>query len=304
MRFALFCKSFRADLQRFERLVRSIEKYNVDDIPLIVTVPRADRALFAEVIGSQRAQLLSDEDILGREARQSWITQQLVKLHFWRQNLADAWLLIDSDYYFIQPFRRSDFVDSAGRVGLVSSIQRHVLDDHWHEIMGYLNGARGSRTVPEPKPPEPGWVSRLPTIPWYQTAWDALKNPSYDDRALRIQRFFGRGGARRWYMPSAIWTAECLRTLHDELLLPRGLDFESLIGYSPWECVWVGEWELFRGMPQRFLAESYHLHIYKDETIARARAAGLSEQSLCKRYLGLQLAERHQKLLSLDAEKK
>jgi hypothetical protein len=300
VRFALFCKSFRGDLQRFEQLARSIAKYNVDNIPLIVSVPRADRALFAECLGTQPAQLLSDEEILGHEAKQGWITQQLVKLHFWRMDLADAWMWVDSDYYFFQPFRLSDFVDSAGRVGLVSTIQRHVLDDHWDQILSYLDGERGPRDVPAPDPPAPGGAARLASIPWYQSAWDALNKRSYVDRVPRIQAFFGRAGAPRCYMPSPIWTAECLRTFHTELLGSRGLELETVMRYSPWEAVWIGEWEHYRGMPQRFLVESYHLHIYKDETIRRARAAGLTEQRLSKRYLGLQLAERHQTLHSLD----
>ena len=39
---ALFCKSFRDDIDRFDCLLQSVEKYNVNSIPFLVSVPLRD----------------------------------------------------------------------------------------------------------------------------------------------------------------------------------------------------------------------------------------------------------------------
>ena len=300
MRFSLFCKSFRDDLERFVRLLDSVERHNTDSLPFVLSVPSADLEQFKNRIGTRRVEFLTDEQILGREAKQSWSSQQLVKLYAWRQDFADAWLLVDSDYYFIRAFSKQDFLDDAGRVALVAAAQRHVLDDHWPQIATYLSSGTLPESPVEARLGQAGDARALPAFPRLRLALDGVLGTGVIDKLPRIQGFFGRAGIVRNYMPGPVWTAACLRSMERELLDPRAASFETLIRYSPWESVWVGEWELFRGMPGRFLADSALLHVYKDETILRCREEGLGEQAIAARYLGLQLAARHQRLLELD----
>jgi hypothetical protein len=300
VRFALFCKSFRNDLERFARLLESVEQHNVDGLPFVLSVPRADRALFADRIGQQRVQWLNDEDVLGREVQQSWRVQQLVKLYTGRVGFADAWFGLDSDNYVVRAFRRSDFVSASGEVAFVATMLTHTLDDRWDQVNEYLRVPALESAISVGVPRSVGDIADLPGIGWHERWLDALRRPTHDERLLRIQRFFRRPGPEVHFMPSPIWTRESLISLEELLLKPRGLSFEDLIRYSPWESVWVGEWELFRGWPGRFTAPPYVVHIRSDETILRARAAHIDEAKIATRYFGLQLAARHQELPRLD----
>ena len=114
MRFGLFCKSFRRDLSRVEKLVASIERFACGDISGVLSVPESDLTLFRDRIGSGRMTLVTDEAIVGRKVEQSWRTQQIVKLHAHRLGFADAWLVLDSDMTFIRDFGATDFVDPDG----------------------------------------------------------------------------------------------------------------------------------------------------------------------------------------------
>jgi|GEM_PF-1042431 len=298
VRLAIFCKSYRNDLERFARLLDSFERNNPEKIAFVVSLPRRDTSLFIDRIGIGRIEYLTDEEILGREMPQSWITQQWVKFYAWRQRFADAWLVVDSDSYFIRPLKCSDFIDESGAVAFVGTYRRHVLDDHWGEIRAYL--ASEAPSVASTPVTDTRSGKELGTIPPLAKVLDRLRKPSSQDQLARIQRFFGRQGTARWFMPGPIWTVASLASLHEQLLQPRGLSFEDLIGYSPWESVWLGEWELYRGLPGRFLIDPLLLHIYKDTTILHARNTGLTEAILSRRYLGLTLAARHQALESLD----
>ncbi|MFN7444440.1 MAG: hypothetical protein ACK5RC_04595 [Curvibacter sp.] len=62
--FALYCKSYRTDLRRVQRLAESVRAHNVDQLPFYVSVPRADLPLFREHLGALPLVLLADEDIL------------------------------------------------------------------------------------------------------------------------------------------------------------------------------------------------------------------------------------------------
>ncbi|MEY4579514.1 MAG: hypothetical protein RL701_4217 [Pseudomonadota bacterium] len=300
MHLALFSKSFRKDLERFARLLDSVEQYNADHLPFVLSVPRSDRALFEDRIGRHRVEWLNDEDVLGREVQQSWRVQQLVKLYSARVGFADAWFILDSDNYFVRAFGRSDFVSASGEVAFVATALTHTLDDRWEQVNEYLRVSKLESATSVGVARTVGDVAALRGIGWYERWLDTLRRPSHDERLLRIPRFFGRSGPEVHFMPSPIWTRESLISLEKQLLEPRGLTFEDLIRYSPWESVWVGEWELFRGWPGRFTVPPYLVHIRSDQTILRARAAHIDEAQIATRYLGLQLAARHQELPRLD----
>jgi hypothetical protein len=54
---------------------------------------------------------LTDEGIVGVDAHlQNWISQQIVKMKFYKVGVADFYLVIDSDSYFIRDFYKSDFM--------------------------------------------------------------------------------------------------------------------------------------------------------------------------------------------------
>ena len=61
---ALFCKSYRDDVLRAKRLARSVERFNMEGLPLYVSVPSSDLALFQEHCAGLPLTLISDEEIV------------------------------------------------------------------------------------------------------------------------------------------------------------------------------------------------------------------------------------------------
>ncbi|HEX4336633.1 MAG TPA: DUF6492 family protein [Polyangiaceae bacterium] len=295
MRFGFFCKSFRRDVTRVEKLVASIERHVAGDVAGILSVPRADLALFRDRIGSSCLRLVSDEEIVGKRLKQNWRTQQLVKLYAHRLGFADLWLVLDSDMAFIRDVGASDFVDETGSVALVASRWLHLYDRHETELREYVRGQRelGTLSIEEARSLADG-ARPDGEIPLSSRLVDAVWSTSPEARIARIRATFPRSGPELFYLPAAVWTRESLRSLETDYLEPRGLTFDDLIRHSPWEGTWVGEWELRRRLPGRWPAESFFLHFASDDAIERARAAGLTTADFAKRYVGLQLAAGHQ----------
>jgi hypothetical protein len=297
MKFAIFCKSFRDDLQRFLRLAASVSRHNRDRLPFCVSVPRADRSLFADALGSHEVELLCDEDVLGGHTKQSWTTQQLVKLHVWRTGFADAWFWLDSDAYIIRDFGLRDFVREDGSVAVAVSRQLHLLEERWSEMTDLERATTAPLSLEDLGRPCDPRVGRIP--PWQR--WiDAVRRYPYEARLPRIASFFGPSGPTLYYLPSAIWTRDSLRSFEQEVLAPLRATFADLLQYAPWEANWIGEWEIASGLKGRHIVESPFLHVRSDDAIRRARREGLTESRLAARYLGLQLAARHQLYESLD----
>jgi hypothetical protein len=298
MKFAIFCKSFRDDLDRFLRLAESVSRHNRDHLPFYVSVPRADRRLFADALGSRGVELMADEDVLGGSVKQSWTAQQLVKLHAWRTGFADAWFWLDSDAYFIRDFGLGDFVRGDGSVAFPVSRKLHVLEERWGDVFAELDGkAAPPVSLAElGRPPVPIFGA----IPWWQRWIDAARRRSFEARLPRIASFFGRSGPALYYLPGTVWTRESVRSFEEKVLAPLRATFADLLQYAPWEANWIGEWVIAGGMRGRHLVEAPFLHIRSDEAIRRARREGLDESRLSRRYLGLQLAARHQQYERLD----
>ena len=298
MTFALFCKSFRGDISRFARLLASAERHG-PEVRFVLSVPRSDRALFLDRFGTGRFELLLDEELIGREIPQSWRAQQLVKLYAGRAAFADAWLVVDSDGYFVRPLGESDFTSADGSVALVATPLLHLLDTEWESVVRYLDDVRAA-PLPSAAELRAGPRPALRRPPLWQRWVDALRRPSAEAHLDRIQRFFGRSGPVLNFMPAPVWTRTSLATLESDLLEPLRLRFEDLIAFAPWEGVWVGEWELYRGLPGRHVMHPSLLHVGSDDAISRARKTGLTEAQIARRYSGLVLAARHQSIETLD----
>jgi hypothetical protein len=297
VRFGLFCKSFRRDVSRVEKLFASIERHARGDMSCVLSVPRSDRALFRDRIGTDRMTLVTDEEIVGRDFKQNWRTQQIVKLYAHRLGFADTWLLLDSDMAFIRDFSVADFVDADGTVALVLTRLLHVFDRHQKELTDYLRGEDNLRTLSIEEARSLADASRPnDDIPLVPRLLHAVGWPSPEAKIPRIRATFPRSGPEFFYLPTAVWTRDSLQSLETEYLEPRGLRFEDLIAYSPWEGTWLGEWEIRRRLPKRRPAESFFLHFIGDDAIERARSAGFTTEHFAARYVGLQLAAGHQEI--------
>jgi hypothetical protein len=211
---ALYCKSYSTDLRRVLRLMASIGRFNSSQIPVYISVPEADLALFREHLRGSQAHLLSDESILQASPRidaaqvarmNGAIAQQVVKSEFWRLGLSQAYVCLDSDAVFIRPFDAQDFLASDG--------YPYTVLDEAHELLeGALQHGRG-RIV-----------------------------DAFISEAGQVQQKFGRQGRRYSFGPfPLVWHRAVWESLDQRYLQPRGISFADAIAEAPIESRWYGE---------------------------------------------------------------
>ena len=105
-------------MERAVKLVEGIRKYNMDSLPLYISVPSSDLEIFRNRIGMDIT-WLTDEEIVGSNQDidlNKYMTlpgqhsQQIVKAEFWRINPAENYVCVDSDMRFIRNFGSSSNV--------------------------------------------------------------------------------------------------------------------------------------------------------------------------------------------------
>jgi len=108
-KIVIYCKSYHKDIGRVINLANSIDTFNQDNIPFYVSCPKSDLGLFKSKLPSW-VNLIEDEEILSKSYVQNWNTQQIIKSNFWKLNISNNYICIDSDGYFIRPFYIHDFM--------------------------------------------------------------------------------------------------------------------------------------------------------------------------------------------------
>ena len=215
--FALVIKSYFNDLNRADRLVKSITKYNADRLPVYVVVPREDLLPFKEKLGSQNINYLKDGDILELTMMHSKskrvelppvIMQQVVKSEFWRLGLTENFLIIDSDSYFIKEFTLQDFMFDEHTPYTIMNEGRHQLD----------------------------WAARAGNERFIR---------DYHELRGRALGLFNRAGPHFDFAPTPmICSSEVWRAMFEKVAKPAGESFYDQIVRFPCETQWYGEFLL------------------------------------------------------------
>jgi hypothetical protein len=118
---ALFCCSYRRDFLRCQRLMDSIRRFNVESLPVFLSVPAAEVDLFAPLVKSLPSQIIAQEDLWAAtpsSARASFfqvpggLRQQVLKSEAWRIVDARTLLVLDSDCVFLRPFFTNDMLSA------------------------------------------------------------------------------------------------------------------------------------------------------------------------------------------------
>jgi hypothetical protein len=257
---ALYCKSYRTDLNRVVRLARSIERFNVESIPFYVSVPQAEAPLFKEHLAGLKVDVLDDDLIIASNtqikaedihALPGHISQQIIKSEFWRLNLADVYMCLDSDAFFIRPFRHQDYLWQ-------NEIPYTVLDEG-HEFLGMALSSGKNHIVK-----------------------DFLRD------AQRVQNEFGRQGRVYSFAPfPVLWHRAVWESLHTEFLRPKGMSLLNAILNIPVESHWYGEallrYQAIPLMPCQPLFKVYHYAWQLD----RDRRAHVGPDQLAQLYSGI-----------------
>lgn len=232
---SLYCKSFRTDLKRVVRLAESVTRFNQDALPLVISVPQEDVALFREHLHGCELTLLPDDEIIRANVQldadavammPGHLSQQIVKSEFWRLGLSDAYLCLDSDSLFIRPFTASEFVASDGTPYTVISEAHELLSDAM---------VRGKSNV--------------------------IQN--FRREAKQVQDLFGRNGKAYSFGPMPmVWHRAVWESLESHFLKPRSMSFADAIALAPLESRWYGEallrYQALRLLPSEPFFKVYH----------------------------------------------
>lgn len=256
----LFCKSYRTDLKRTVRLVESVARFNVEQLPFYIAVPRSDLALFREHLAGFAVSLIDDESIVASNSRldsagiaalPGHISQQIVKSEFWRLGLCDSYLCLDSDAFFIRPFHASDFLWRDGIPYSVMDESREFLES--------------SLSIHKP-----------------QVVHDFLRE------SAAVQALFKRTGKAYAFGPfPLVWHKAVWESLDREYLQPRGMSLMDAIVLAPLESRWYGEallcYQAIPLMPCQPFFKVYHYAWQLD----RDRRANIGAAQLAQLYSGV-----------------
>jgi hypothetical protein len=258
--FALVIKSFFNDLNRADRLVKSIREYNRDNIPLHLIVPSADLSAFMNKLGCEEVTYLVDEDIQGLTMNCSKakeislppaIMQQVIKSEFWRLDLAENFLIIDSDSYFIRDFTLKDFMFNEEMPYTIMNEGRHQLD----------------------------WAARAGNERFIR---------DYHDLREKALNLFGRKGPHFDFAPTPmICSSKVWRAMYEKVAKPSGESFYDQIVRFPCETQWYGEFLLHDHtipiIPREPLFKVWGFEDQWKEGIS----LGESDEVLAQNYLGV-----------------
>ena len=286
--FALACKTFRGDLEHFALLLASVEAHNPERIPFVVIVPDADRAAFADRFGRGRFTCVADEAIATEPPTGfAWVDQQVVKLAFWRLDVAEAYLVLDADFRVLRDIATRDFVDGDGTARIVLAHEPHVWEDAPQAVRDAL--LRGAPLPAVSAEACRAWA-RAARVPAPRGPLERLLKPRF---RTEPQRWTRRPGAGLWMMPGPVVAHRALASLHDEFLSPGRMRASELLFAFPYEYTWLGEWALARFPDAVRPIPPTFLNFRTDAGLRDARAAGLTDAAIARHYAGVALAARH-----------
>lgn len=245
----LYCKSYAPDINRAKNLLESINKYNKDNIPFYISVPSSDLKLFRNVLGND-VNLIEDESIYTNT--QGWVGQQIVKSQFWKLNLCENYLCLDSDTYFIKDFYKSDFLYEDSIPYTICHEDKELME----------------------------WALRS------NLGFDIQK--SFQEDRDKVMNLFNRKGAYYDFGPSpVIWNCKVWESLFENYMKPNNISYEQLIQFSPSEFTWYGEWILVSKIipiyPKQPLCKVFHY----GQQFQEAKLKGYTEEDFSKNYLGI-----------------
>jgi hypothetical protein len=260
MPLCLYCKSYEGDVRRAVLLKASIDRFNRDGLKFYVSVPAADRALFAMALGTTDVELIDDEAIVRANPRvdpqryADWdnrMSQQVVKSEFWRLIPCDSYACLDSDCRFLRDFYRSDFLHS---------------DGHPYTVM---NQAEDFRQL----------AINMGKDKWVR---------AFAEHSQVMKHRFGRVGPNYLFGPAPfIWSRRVWDDLDSRMLAPDGLTLWDAIAELSSEMSWYGESLLkFASIPLRPVEPLFRCYHY-DWHWQAMKATGETDEKVAQNFLGV-----------------
>ena len=253
--FCLMIKSYSKDIKYVERLISSINRFNLDSIKTFLIIPETDFAEF-EKFSSDSVEIIFEEcvptllatsDI--NHTRKGYINQAILKLAFHRLNLANNYMCLDSDFEFIRPFTYSDFLTSNGEPYSV------LIED---------NESRVDKIYfPQ------YWLGRASSLS------KILKFYDMDEKEIWLTCHNGQ-----------IFSQEILRKLDSEILNQRNMDYLDLLSISPYEFSWYNYYLQKIGKSTR-IREPYFKMFHINYQLGFYQSQKITTQDIARGYIGI-----------------
>lgn len=251
----LLIKSYREDFHLAERLIASINRYNVDNLPVWIVVPDIDLELFLEFDGKNMRVLpesvlgtyLVNKDIAG--IRPGYINQEIIKISFWELGLADNYLPIDSDAIMVRKFGFKDLM--------------------WDDEYPYTVLVEDKELLIDPEYYAKYWQGRELSLKQIQ------HEVGLDDKQLLTCH------------GHQVLNSKVLQSLKTEFMRPRGMTYSDLLEISPYEFSWYNFWlQINRTIPI-YVREPFIKVAHTPTQHLELALKGVTQDDLARGYLGV-----------------
>jgi FkbM family methyltransferase len=238
MKIGIYIGTSKRDIVQYRYLVNSIKAYNRDNIPVYTCVNDDDLEIFKAEFAEYNITFLRDSDVYPNKVQNAWYKQQLIKMNFWRTNLLDIMIQIDSDSFFIKNFYISDFV-VADDVPFTVIHENKELKEFFakHNLFNSRNEDNG----------------------------DFKTNQGFSDNSAKIRDVLGTSYITAEYdygHPPCIWSNKVWEKLYVDYIEPNNLTYEQLLEYANSEQQWYGEMllatNLFPIYPKENFFKTFH----------------------------------------------
>lgn len=244
----LYCKSYINDIDRLQKLVESINEFNLDNIPLFISVPKSDINLFKHRFIEHN--VICDDEVYNGKLS-GWESQQIIKSCFYKTNISENYVCLDSDSFFVKPFRVNDFM-----MGLCPYTVMHEQKELFT------------------------WVSLNKGLLGFDPKKSFIKDRN------KIMDIFSRRGKVYDFGPSpVIWSSKVWNDLEEQYIVPHKLTWDTLIKFCPSEFTWYGEALLQYKSIQLFPAEPlFKVFHYKQQL---DQYKDIPHSIIAENYLGI-----------------
>lgn len=254
-KLVILVKSYIGDIAYIDRLIKSYNKYNIDNLPLYLVVPNSDIEKF-NIFKNKFINIISEEKVSNnlvfdysiRNIRPGYINQQIIKLSFWELFLCENYFIMDSDGVFIKNF--------------------HIKDFMYDENTPYSILAEDNELIVDPLYYKTYWVEREKLIREIQKKIDF-----YDRRILTCHSF-------------AIFSTKVLKNFKEKFMIPNGLNYKDLMQISPYEFSWYNMWlqksKIIQIEFREPLIKFFHQKSHHIEYINK----GVSVEDISRGYIG------------------
>jgi hypothetical protein len=260
LKIVLYCCTFRKDLKRTVKLAESIRKHNKSRIPFYISVPAEDVDLFNEHLTGFNAIVFDEVDIFRANPKfaiqklyeiRGGLRQQVIKSEFWRLEISENYLVLDSDCIFIRDFNEGDFI---------------ARDDVPYSV---IHEGREVLQATERFGPK------------------KIRQHYLADREP-IKAALGRTGVTYdfGYAPF-LWSRKVWESLDVNYLSPNGMNFLDAVLLCGSEFTWYGESLInFRAIPI-YPREQLFMHYHYEHQLWAHQVLGYKEEILAHDYLGV-----------------